>query len=222
MKGMFYMKKIYTIILSMCFILLCSTTSFASTINEIEPNNSANEAQTIYRNNENPAQIVNGDYSGQYVTVGTLTDSTDKDWYKVYLPADRNTILGINSTALNGTGTFSIYNENLNLISQISHQKDPSIIGTTPYYINIPTAGYYYVEVSSTLNGGSYRFHIGGPDYTVDNYTYTAPSAVTLTPTISSVQATYNLSNIASIPDNAIVYYVSFINYTPLNKYEGS
>ncbi|MFL0198245.1 hypothetical protein ACJDU8_22170 [Clostridium sp. WILCCON 0269] len=97
----------------------------------------------------------------------------------------------------------------MNLIKAISYQKDSSIIGPTPYYIDIPTSGYYYVKVSSPLNGGGYRFYIGGPDYTLGNYTYTASSAVTLTPTVNSVQATYNLSNISSIPNNAIVYYVS-------------
>ncbi|MFL0198246.1 hypothetical protein ACJDU8_22175 [Clostridium sp. WILCCON 0269] len=41
------MKKFHIAILSVCFVLLFSTVSFASTINETEPNNSANEAQTI-------------------------------------------------------------------------------------------------------------------------------------------------------------------------------
>ena len=97
----------------------------------------------------------------------------------------------------------------LNSISSIIHVQDSSYFGCTPYYVNIPTTGYYYIKVSSTLNGGDYRFYIGGPDYALNSYIYTAPSALTLTPTISSVQATYDLSNITTIPNNAIVYHVA-------------
>ncbi|WP_446896970.1 hypothetical protein ACSVC9_08005 [Clostridium sp. LBM24168] len=200
------MKKFYIAVLSLCFVALFATTSFAASANEIEPNNSYNQAQLIQRNNENPAEIVNGNYQGQYVAIGSLSDSTDEDWYKVYLPADSKTILGINSSKLSNVGYFDIYDQNLNHITNVNHVQDPSYFGPTPYRINIPTAGYYYIKVHSDLIGGDYRFYIGGPDYSVDNYTYNAASALTLTPTINSAQASYDLTNVSSIPDDAIVY----------------
>jgi hypothetical protein len=206
MEGMCYMKKIYTLILSICFVFLFASTTFAATINETEPNDSASGAQLIQRNNEDPASVASGNYNGQNVVVGNIANSTDQDWYKVYLPANSNTILGINSTALSGTGFFDVYDDSFNLIKTISYQKNSSYFGTTPYYVSIPTTGYYYVKVYSAVNGGDYRFYIGGPDYALGSYTYNASNAVNLTPTIKSAQATYDLSNISSIPNNAIVY----------------
>lgn len=203
------MKKIYITILSVCFVLLFATTSFATTVNDIEPNNSASEAQLIQRNNEDPAQIITGNYTSQQVVIGNLTDGTDQDWYKVYLPANSNTILGINSSALSYKGDFEIYDENLNLISRITHVQDSSYFGAIPYYANIQTTGFYYVKVSTISDGGDYRFYIGGPDYALNSYIYTAPSALTLTPTIKTIQATYDFRNVTSIPSNAIVYSVT-------------
>lgn len=209
MKGMVLMRKIYATILGLCFVFLFSTTAFAATINETEVNDSASTAQLIQANNEDPSKIISGNYDGQNVVVGNITSTTDEDWYKVYLPANSRTILGINSSALSGSSFFDVYDENLNLIRKVDYVSSSAYFGATPFYVNIPTAGYYYVKVSSTLLTGEYRFYIGGPDYALNSYTYNATSPVTLTPTIKTVQATYDLSNITSIPSNAIVYYVS-------------
>ncbi|WP_243154904.1 hypothetical protein [Clostridium thermarum] len=154
------MKKIYTTILSLCFIFLFSTTAFAASINETEPNASASTAQLIQANNEDPSKIVTGNYDGQNVVVGNITSTTDQDWYKVYLPANSNTIIGINSSALSGTGYFNVYDENFNLVKSITYQKNSAYFGATPFYVNIPTSGYYYVKVYSTLLTGEYRFYI--------------------------------------------------------------
>ncbi|MBK1811925.1 hypothetical protein JHL18_14990 [Clostridium sp. YIM B02505] len=203
------MKKIGIIIFSLCFVLLFSKTVFAATINEVEPNDSTSTAQLIQKNNEDPSKVVTGNYDGQNVVIGSITSSIDEDWYKVYLPANSNTILGINSTSLSATGFFDIYDESLNLVKSISYQKNSAYFGATPYYVNITVAGYYYVKAYSPLTTGEYRFFIGGSDYTVNTYTYNASSALTLTPTTSSVQAVYDLRNVTSIPNNAVVYYVS-------------
>ncbi|MCH4200135.1 MAG: hypothetical protein LKF87_10210 [Clostridium tyrobutyricum] len=202
-------KKFCIAMLSLFFTLLFAAPSFAASVNETEPNNSSSEAQLIQRNNEDPSKVVNGNRNGQYVAVGTFSDSNDEDWYKVYLPASDKTILGINTSKISVASDFDIYDENLNLVKSISYVKDPSYLGPTPYYIDIPNTGYYYIRVHSNASSGEYRFYIGGPDYSVDTYTYNATNALTITPTITSVQTTYDFSNIDSIPTEAIVYHVT-------------
>ncbi|AJA46869.1 hypothetical protein CPAST_c07690 [Clostridium pasteurianum DSM 525 = ATCC 6013] len=204
------MKKIIIIAMSFCFTFLFGSIALAATsVNEVEPNSSASEAQLIERCNVDPAKVISGNYENQNTVIGNVTDTSDEDWYKVYLPADENTILSINSSALSGTGIFDVYDENLNLISTVLYQKDYSVMGFKAYRIGIPTSGNYYVKVSSSLTTGEYRFSIGKPTYNVGSYTYKALNPCTLTTTISSVQATYDLRNISTIPNNAIVYYLS-------------
>lgn len=200
------MKKIGIFVLISCFTLLFSSVVFATTtFNEVEPNNSSNEAQIIQKNNGDPAKFVTGNTEGQSNTIGNISDIQDNDWYKVYLPVNSTTVLTVNSPSLSGTGVFDVYDENLNIVSKISHNN----MGITPYYINISTAGYYYVRVSSSLLVGDYLFTIGDPCYNVNYYVYKAPSACIITPTIKSVQATYDLRNLTTIPNEAIVYKVS-------------
>lgn len=203
------MKKFFIAILATCFIILCGNKTFAATtITEIEPNNSVSQAQTIQRNNEDYSSPING-YSGGNVVSGSIKDTTDQDWYKVYLPADSSTVLGINSEDLDGTGYFEVYDENLNLVSKTLNMKNFSILGATSHYVNIPKSGYYYIKVYSTSRVGNYIFFIGTPSYTVDRYTYTAQNPCILTPSINSVQAAYDLSSIESVPKEAVVYNIS-------------
>lgn len=104
---------------------------------------------------------------------------------------------------------FDIYDENMNLIENVKHHQEVDLFGASAYKLIIPKTGNYYIKVTSPLRLGEYRFSIGGPNYKIGNYTYKAKNPCTLTPNKKSVQANYDLSNVSSIPDEAIVYYVS-------------
>ncbi|MBP2031902.1 hypothetical protein J2Z42_000567 [Clostridium algifaecis] len=97
----------------------------------------------------------------------------------------------------------------MNLISRIQNLKDFSVMGATPFKVNIPKSGNYYIKVYSTSRIGDYRFFIGTPDYTIDSYTYHPINPLTLTTESDSVQDTYDLRNIDSVSDKAVVYSVS-------------
>lgn len=210
------MKKIYITILSTFFIFLFANTAYAATeINEIEPNGSTTQAQVIVTNNEKPAELIKANATGTNYVHGNISDRTDEDFYKVFLSADNKNILSIANSAISGTGIFEVYDEDLNLITSINYKKN-SLYSVTPYYVNIPKSGYYYVKVHSSLLTGDYYFYIGGPHYQFNNYEYTASSALTLTPAQKSVQAIYDFSNISSIPDNAIIWSVN-LNGTKTN-----
>lgn len=203
------MKKTLIALFATTFILISGPKAFAATkTTEIEPNNSMSQAQTIDRNNEDYSSPHNR-YFGQSVVSGDISDVTDQDWYKVYLPANDNTILGINSEDLDGTGYFDIYDKDSQLVKSILNRKDYSVRGATPFKVSIPKDGYYYINVHSNIRTGSYLFFIGTPDYELNDYTYNAPNSLTLTPTINSVQANYDLRGISSVPEKAVVYDIS-------------
>lgn len=94
------MKKIYAL-LFVCIVAFpfFSNEASAAIIDEVEPNDTSNDAQLIERNNHNPAQMLVGDNSSQKVLVGNLVSNLDVDWYKMTLLADPKTILSINNKA---------------------------------------------------------------------------------------------------------------------------
>lgn len=194
----------YLAVLGFCFLF--SSTTFAATVSEIEPNDTSTQAQTVERNNPHPELVISGNQTGQYVAKGTISDTSDTDWYKVYLPANSQTVLSLNGKSGN---KFEVFSQDFSLLKQVNFLKDPNFIGAFPHYVSIPSSGYYYVKVSTYAAGGSYLFTIGEPNYTVSSYTYTASNPLTLTSSITSVEGKYNLRNITSVPEKAIVYEVS-------------
>ncbi|APQ96854.1 hypothetical protein [Clostridium botulinum] len=205
------MKKINTLFMSLCFILFFSTAVAAAgtVLDEVEPNNSPEQAQMMEKNNPNPSGVAKGDYTGQFVAAGKISDKSDEDWYKILLSENDNILLTVYSAQLNDTGIFDIYDENMNIIRSIKHHQDVMAFGESAYKVAIPKTGIYYIKVTSPLRSGEYRFSIGGPNYKLGDYTYKAKNPCTLTPNKKSVQVTYDLSNVSSIPDEAIVRYIS-------------
>ena len=213
------MKKINTLFMSLCFILFFSTAVAAAgtVLDEVEPNNSPVQAQMIKKSNPNPSCVVKGDYTGQVVAAGKISDKSDEDWYKVLLTENDSNLLTVYSAQLNDFGIFDVYDENMNPIRSINHHQDAMVFGATAYKVPISKNGIYYIKVTSPLRSGEYKFSIGAPDYRLGNYTYKATNPCTLTPNKKSVQATYDLRNISSIPDEAIVYNIS-ISGTKKNR----
>lgn len=131
------------------------------------------------------------------------------------MPKDSNTILSINSKAY---PIFEIYDENLSIVMpELTHVHDYNFNGAFPYRVNIPSSGYYYVKVSNNILGGDYLFTIGSPNYSVGSYNHVANKGLVLTPTISSVEGTYDLRNVSAIPNGAIAYNLS-IEGTKINR----
>ena len=205
------MKKLITTLFTLLVLLTSTLTAQAATNNttaEIENNNTVATAQEIQRNNLTAATTLDASYDGQHVLVGSLSSSDDVDWYKVSLPAG-NQILTITSTDLSSAGLWDIYTSDGELVTSIKHTKSTKDYGVTPYNVNIPSLGYYYVKVyTDSSASGDYRFSIGTPSYGLNSVTYDASSSLSLTKSTSSAQATYNLKNL-NVPDNAIAYKVS-------------
>lgn len=205
------MKKTLMFVSSIVIALsLGSISASAARVNEVESNNTASEAQLIQRNNVNPSTVITGKYQGQNVVDGSISDASDVDWYRVYLPADNNTIFAMNSTSLSYDSNIEILDENLNIVSAFKHIQDTKKLGATPYKVKISKEGYYYVKISSVVRGGKYLFTIGGPNYTVDQYTYDSPNALTITPRETSDTMSFDLTRVSSIPDGAVVHEVTF------------
>ena len=204
------MKKLSATIFTLLVLFTSTVTAQAATnvTNEIENNDTVATAQEIQRNNSTAATTLDASYDGQHFLVGSLSSSDDVDWYKVSLPSGSQ-ILTINSSDLSSAGIWTIYDSDGNMIDKIYHTKVSTDYGVTPYTVNIPSLGYYYIKVStdSTISG-DYRFSIGSPNYGVNSVYYNASSSLCLTTSTKSAQATYNLRNL-NVPDNAVAYKVS-------------
>ena len=214
------MKKLITTLCTLSLLIAPTVTAFAAStsIYETESNDSIATAQEVSRNIVTAANTVYSRYDGQNVVKGSLSSSTDVDWYKVYLPEGKQT-LSINSTALSSSGIWNIYDSDGNLIDAIHHTQNSSKYpGATPYTVTIPSSNLYYIEVTSgsSNSSGSYLFTIGNPNYSVDGVSYTASSPLKLTTTTSSTQGTYDLNSL-NVPDNAIAYAVSIEGSTTNN-----
>lgn len=195
--------KRFTKLLVTCFValLLCGfggVTANAQTINESEPNDSKETAQTISANRETVAGCVSGSHTGQYVVEGT-TSINDSDWYRVYLSA------GTQYVTCNGSAfEFYIYNADGRLFDNATYNKPG--FGASAYEFTVSSAGYYYVEVIGLSSSSvSYKIAVGGPTYTLDDYTVSLGKA---TFDYEDLYAELPFENF-SFPDDAIAYTIS-------------
>lgn len=196
------MKKLMkTLVTSFAIIFMLGIsgiTANAQTVSESEPNDSMETAQTISANRETASGCVSGSYTGQYVVDGT-TSINDPDWYKVYLSA------GTQYVTCNGSAfEFYIYDANGNLFDGAIYNKPG--FGASAYKFTAPSTGYYYVEVLGLSSSSvSYKLAVGGPTYTVDNYSISLGSATFYYEDLYAELPFENLS----FPDGAIVYTIS-------------
>jgi hypothetical protein len=200
------MKKIIFLLSVLTMVFSFSSTAFAVVTYQVRTNFTWDTAQEMLRNQHTAVLYWAVDDSQQQVIAGSLYSNTEENWYKIYLPADSaNTYLSINCKDL----TADVYDSNLNRIFTRRYVKHATRLGARPYQVNIPTTGYYYIKLYNCVGSdGAYRMTMGSPNYNSSSYTYTAPTALTLTPSIKSVEATYNLSNISTIEPEAIAYQV--------------
>lgn len=144
------MKKLMKVIVTSFAIMFMSgisgITANAQSVNESEPNDSMETAQTISANRETASGCVNGSYTGQYVVNGT-TSINDSDWYKVYLSA------GTQYVTCNGSAfEFYIYDSNGNLFDWATYNKPG--FGASAYEFTASSTGYtpYDKETADYVN----------------------------------------------------------------------
>lgn len=198
-------KKFFTMLVTcaivICFVGFDSMTAHADSINEIEPNNTKEEAQLIKANNQKPSDLPSEIFSAQIIN-GTIT-SEDQDWYKVYLTA------GTNYMSCNGNPyNFRIENEDGSYSLERRYTKSRS--GVTPYRLTIPESGYYYVKITGmTSTSSSYLFTIGGPTYDLGKIEVSSQEgSITMRSGSRTETANFRLANNNTIPRDAIVYLI--------------
>lgn len=69
----------------MLYIIFSTAVAAAGTVlDEVEPNNSPEQAQMMEKSNVNPSGVVKGDYTGQFVVAGKFQISQMKTGIKYY------------------------------------------------------------------------------------------------------------------------------------------
>ncbi|MCH5248283.1 MAG: hypothetical protein J1E98_00045 [Lachnospiraceae bacterium] len=181
-------------------------TVYASTAyTDAEPNDSYEQAQLITRNAQTPAQYVSNQTSVYRYVTGTLSYD-DEDWYKVYLYSDDENYLDLNVGS--GTITVELYTSS-NSVVPLTTFEFQKYGDTNVYSVPVPESGLYYLRVyhDTTSISSTYYFTIGNPQYTLGSYTHTFRS--TTLAAKGTWDDTVDLSEISSIPENAIGYEIS-------------
>lgn len=193
------MKKILrTVVTSFAVMFMLAfggITANAQTVNESEPNDTMETAETILANHETAAGCVDVSHTGQYVVKG-VTSANDPDWYRVYLDAGDQYVT-CNGSAFN----FYLYDSDENCFKAMTYSKPG--LGASAYKFEVKVAGYYYVKVTGLSDSPvSYILAVGGPTYTVDHCTKTMDSI-----SFEGYDETRELQvESASMPEDAIVY----------------
>ena len=196
------MKKLMrTVVTSFAVVFMLAfggITANAQTVNESEPNDTRETAETILANHETAAGCVNGSYTGQYVVNG-VTSANDHDWYRVYLDEGKQYV------TCNGSAfEFRLYDSEGGWIEGMSYTKPG--LGPSAYEFKASTTGYYYVEVVGLSDSPvSYILAVGGPTYTVDHCIQPMESI-----SFDGYDETRRLQvESTSVPEDAIVYTIS-------------
>ena len=193
-------KLTFTVAIVLILSTLFSTTALAVVITPNGYNTTFATAQEIQMNQTTPESRLAVDLSKEQVVVGTLPSLSAQHWYKVFLPANPQTVLSVNTYGAH----VDVCDANKNNLFSKFFVKD-YVEGIAAEYVDIPTAGWYYIQV---YNGsGEYRMTIGNPNYSLDTLTFPA-ATLTLGPGTTSADASINLTNTAGLPRGAIVYQV--------------
>jgi len=171
-----------------------SVSGNAQTIEETESNDTIETAQTIKANNESATTAANQSYTGQYVVDG-YTSTSDPDWYKVYLSSGTKYIT-CNGCSLN----WELYDSNGNYLFDDDYTYTGS--GAKAFGFTVNTADYFYVKITGvSASSRNYKLLVGSPTYKTGSYTQSM-SKVTMK--AADGESKVNLSNISSIPNDAI------------------
>lgn len=207
--GIKLLKWILAVAAWIVMMSIMSIDVYAQEVSEAEPNDTSDQAQLIFANSETPSGCVNGTYVGQRVIAGTISLS-DTDWYKVSLSS------GTQYVTSNGASyNFDIYLEN-DLINPVYSDSYINIgMGITAHQFTATSSGMYYVKLTGVDTGSAtYKFLIGSPTYTVDDYNHSFGSIYM---NGADVTKTFSTLNNSAIPNGAIVYRISMGNLSSSN-----
>lgn len=184
-----------------CFVWNSSATVHAQSVKEAEPNDTVETAQLIYANRESVEEAANGSRPNEYVVNG-YTSLEDTDWFKIYLTA------GEQYVTCNGNAfDFEVYDPNSNRIMNKSYFK--SGYGMKAYPFIASSSDYYYIKVTGAeLSSQSYILSVGEPSLLVKTCQVQLNSVTMANK--KNVELTFDLSENPILPDNAVIYKISF------------
>ena len=194
-------KSVVAAFVMLFLIGMSGITARAESTNEVEPNDTMATAQSISANSETPAGTLNGSYSGQHVING-YTSNTDEDWFVVYLNS------GVRYLTCNGnTFDYEVKDSNGTTVRAGTYTKIG--FGPTAYSLNIPSDGYYYVNIVGIVSTPkSYLFTIGSPTYSVSSSNISCSEGSISMTSGGGSQTGHFAGDLVSFPDDAIVYSV--------------
>lgn len=185
------------LLMVLAFAVVGTTSVYASSTSEIEPNDSKETAQAMEANYEKAALVAVGKRPDQHVYNGS-TSKTDEDWYKVYLKAGTQYV-----TCNESSYNFEIYDNNNNLITNESYVKDT--FGPKAFEFSVPSTGYYYVKVfGNTSSATKYKIMVGGPTYLAGSCSIQL-NTVTMRNN-NDTRITLDLTNREILPEDAVIY----------------
>lgn len=210
------MKKISSKILvflfvSMFAIVNINTVAHAHVINDSSTNNTKETAKELQLN------TLQDSLTWHVKILGScrLNNSNEVDWYKVNMPAGKQTITINSAKSL----TASIYSDSecTNIISKSIHGDKTK----QSHKFEVNAAGVYYVKIEAAEKfdtQNDYSIMVGAPWYKSGSYSQSLNTDLALNPRNTESRTVYfNISD-NSIPESAVVRSIS-IRGNETNKY---
>ncbi|CDM68524.1 Hypothetical protein CM240_1365 [Clostridium bornimense] len=214
-------KRIFTMVLisSICFLLFTSmlnTTASAAYVYTDSQNVDNSTQETAFQLTENTIYDSLRLFPKRESSC-FLESTGDAGWYKVNLSEGTKTLT---IYAPYVTVTATVFNSEKSKVYENKFGKSLKRQGK----FDVSNAGTYYIRISSDdeiTEKVAYTMLVGAPDYTTKTYTKSlSTTKLTTYSRYSSIQ-TFDLSNVSSIPDSAIVKTIS-LGGTETNKYNAS
>lgn len=178
-----------------CLFGMTSQEVFAKSVSEKEGNETQETAMEIEANEQTAVNAANGKSSTLYHVDGTVY-SDEQDWYKVYLTK------GEQYVSLNGDAVdVVVWTENGKMVLDESYIK--TSFGFSGFPFDAESAGYYYVQITTTRSYASYILSVGDPNYSAAECTVKLGS-VTMSSRQNSVE--FDLRKADMLPEGAVVY----------------
>lgn len=197
--------KVMLIFIVMFFLMWTNNLSVeAKIVREQESNNTKSEAQLILANAETAEDAVNDSgRPGQHTVSGSI-GLNDEDWFKVQLSKGMQYVT-LNSNSMYDSFNIEVFGPDNNSVYKMTYLK--TVSGTMAFRFIAPMNGYYYVRILPGTTTVNYLMLIGTPTYTVEHCEIELERVIM--ENRSNFMTKFNLQNISSLPEGAIVYMVT-------------
>lgn len=188
-------------------VISCYLTSYAyvspNNMNEVEPNDTQETAQTTMQNNEIAEKIAADDYSGRYAMYGKAT-SSDDDWYKVALTKGEHYLSVVHSYGDHATYVELLDSENNIII--------PMKYGTRYNVTRFHSEGgtYYIHIVGASEIENQYTLFVGTTMYSVKELTVLFDSVTTS----GTIRKSFSLADEEILPPDSVVSKIHLRSYS--------